>query len=70
MKETELSIDGMHCDGCVRRVTAALKKIPGVVVETVQVGKARVRYDEQTVHRAALVAAVDGLGFRARGEEG
>ena len=25
-----ISIEGMHCDGCVRRVTAALKKVPGV----------------------------------------
>ncbi|RRA50060.1 heavy-metal-associated domain-containing protein [Acidipila sp. EB88] len=37
-----LAIDGMHCDACVRRVTQALGSLPGVRVESVKIGEARV----------------------------
>jgi copper chaperone CopZ len=29
-REMKLRVAGMHCEGCVNNVTAALKKIPGV----------------------------------------
>ena len=38
----KLSIDGMHCDTCVQRVTKALGSLSGVRVNTVSVGEARV----------------------------
>jgi copper chaperone len=52
-------ITGMHCDGCVRRVERGLGKLPGVHVEHVSVGVARV----QAVDAQAVVAAVQALGF-------
>jgi copper chaperone CopZ len=64
MKAFELAIEGMHCDGCVRRVTAALAKVAGCTVEKVDVGTARVRaQDDDAAARA--VAALYGIGFRA-----
>ena len=34
-KELQLAIEGMHCDGCVNRVTTALGKVAGVKVRKV-----------------------------------
>jgi copper chaperone len=59
-----LKIDGMHCGGCVDRVTNALKKVDGVEVGTVEVGSAVVRYDPARTSEAALRAAVEKLGFQ------
>ena len=41
MPEFTLKIDGMHCASCVRRVNQALASVPGVVVNEVSVGEAR-----------------------------
>ncbi len=41
MPEFTLKIDGMHCAACVRRVNEALGSVPGVVVNEVRVGEAR-----------------------------
>ena len=64
MKPIELAIDGMHCDGCVQRVRGALQKIPGVVIEKVELGKARLQVPAG--QEAAVLAALDNLGFDAR----
>ncbi len=59
-----LQIEGMHCDGCVRRVTSALSKVAGVEVVSVVVGSA-------TIHMAPGIAAesaaqaIQQIGFRA-----
>ena len=41
MAEFTLHIDGMHCGSCVRRANQALASIPGVTVNEVRVGAAR-----------------------------
>jgi len=64
MKPLELAIDGMHCDGCVRRVVDALKKIPGVTTERVDLGKAQLQVEDGT--EPAVLAALDDIGFDAR----
>ena len=60
-----LSIKGMHCGGCAAKVSTALKSVPGAKVEEVAVGSARVSYDSQKTSVAALIVAVDNLGFKA-----
>jgi copper chaperone len=60
----ELQIEGMHCDGCVRRLTAILRKIPGVVLEEVKVGSARLRSSSpHEALRSEIIAALAGTGF-------
>jgi copper chaperone len=61
-----LSIDGMHCEACVRRVTAALSGVDGVKVESVQVGSAEVAFDSGRVSPSQITAAVDRTGFSAK----
>lgn len=65
--QVELKIEGMHCDGCVRRVTALLKKVDGAVVEEVVVGAAKVSLNPETATHADLVRAVESGGFTVSG---
>jgi len=60
-----LEIKGMHCDACVRRVTASLGKVPGVKTENVEVGKASLQYDPSLADAASIAAAVRDIGFEA-----
>ena len=65
MESVTLSIKGMHCGGCAAKVLNALKAVPGTKVEEVAIGSARVSIDPQQTSAAALIVAVDNLGFKA-----
>ncbi len=62
----KLSIDGMHCDGCVRRVTNALASVEGTRVESVQVGSATVALDPAQASPEQLARSINRIGFVAR----
>ncbi len=70
MKSLEITIDGMHCQGCVQRVADALHKTAGVTTEKVELGKACVRIDEARASAAVVLAVLDQMGFDARVSEG
>ena len=55
----------MHCEGCVRRVTAALQGVKGVEVGSVEVGSARTTFDPNQASAEEIAAAVNGIGFSA-----
>lgn len=58
-----LHLSGMTCQHCVRAVRTALEGVPGVTVEDVDIGTARVTYDDETVQRDALRHAVEREGY-------
>lgn len=63
-----LTIDGMHCGGCVRRVTAALNDLGDDV--NVEVGKATITLDPGTSvddAKASLSGPIADLGFTLTG---
>jgi copper chaperone len=62
----KIAIEGMHCGGCVRRVTAALSRLEGVEIRAVDVGEAEVGYDAASVEPQEILDAVSGIGFPAR----
>jgi copper chaperone len=64
MKTQELTIEGMHCGHCVMAVRKELTKLPDVQVEDVQIGKARVKIDENKVSRDLITDAVQEAGYR------
>ncbi len=64
VKSHELTIEGMSCNHCVMHVKKELSKIAGLVIEDVQIGKARVQYDEAQVTPAVLAEAVQEAGYR------
>jgi copper chaperone len=63
-----LSIEGMHCEACVRRVTNALEGVKGVRVDSVRVGSAQMEFDPAAASPADIAAAVDRIGFKAQVE--
>ena len=65
IKPLTLAIEGMHCGGCVNRVTNALNKLDGIDVRSVQVGSATVEFDSARLTEQAIVDAVNKLGFTA-----
>jgi copper chaperone CopZ len=65
MQHATLHIEGMSCGHCLNAVNRALRAIPGVEVESVQIGRADLRYDERTTSPASLEAAVTDAGYRA-----
>lgn len=61
-KTVTFIIDGMHCGGCVRRVTGALSGVDGVSDVKVEVGTATFVTDgDEGIAEAK--AAVVALGF-------
>ncbi len=65
MAEFTLRIDGMHCGGCVRRVSQALAATPGVVVNEVSVGAARLSAGEEPAPVDLAIAAIAKAGYTA-----
>ncbi|SHK84375.1 cation transporter [Rhodothermus profundi] len=64
MKTQEtLQIEGMSCQHCVHAVTNALKQLPGVEVQSVEIGRATVAYDPEQVSRDQIKAAIEAEGY-------
>jgi copper chaperone len=69
MRDTlKLSIEGMHCGGCIRRVTAALEAIKGVELNSVEVGSAELNFHPEQTNAEEIASAVNRIGFSARVE--
>jgi copper chaperone len=67
VKTIDLTIEGMSCGHCVMAVKKELNKLAGVLVESVEVGKARVQIDETLVSREKIAKAIDEAGYRMVG---
>ncbi len=65
MAEFTFRIDGMHCGSCVRRVSHTLAATPGVVVNEVRVGAARLTATEEPAPIASVLAALAKAGYAA-----
>lgn len=63
MNEVTFTISGMSCEHCVKAVENALKEIDGVSVRNVEIGRAVVAYDDETVNRRQVVAALEEEGY-------
>ena len=65
MEETTLKVTGMTCQGCVRSVTNALQRVPGVSQAQVSLENAQalVRYDRALANVETLKQAVENAGF-------
>ena len=63
----EFAVEGMHCGGCIKSVTGAIARLPGVSKVEVSLEKkaATVEYDDTTVKAGAIVAAIEAAGFEA-----
>jgi copper chaperone len=61
MTET-IRITGMHCGGCVNSVKNALGRA-GASDADVEIGRARISYDESKISHRQLVEAIEDAGF-------
>lgn len=62
MKE-EIKIEGMSCMHCVSAVEKELKKIAGLVVEKVEIGKAIVKTESESMNREEIYSAIREAGY-------
>lgn len=65
MKQITLHIEGMSCGHCLNAVNRALTQAAGVEVDSVQMGRAEVKYDESVTTPAKIAEAVSEEGYRA-----
>ncbi len=65
MKTVTMTIDGMHCDGCAKRISTLLGKESGVreaFVSFVE-GLARIQYNPHAASENRLVEVIERGGF-------
>jgi len=65
MRQLTLHITGMTCGHCLHAVNEALIAHSGVWLESLRMGRAEVRYDEEITSPAAIEAAVTDAGYTA-----
>ncbi len=63
MKEQEIKISGMNCNHCVMAVKKELSKLP-LESSEVQIGSAKVTYDNSKVSESQLEDAIVEAGFK------
>ncbi len=64
MKTADLKIEGMSCHHCVMAVQKELSKLENVKVNDVQIGSAKVEYDENKVDTKAFANAIEEAGYK------
>lgn len=71
MKQITLSIQDLHCGGCVDRVTQKLKTA-GVVEFAFDASshEAKLTYDHELIQVDQIIERIDLLGFTAKRLEG
>ena len=65
MKNKILIIDGMSCQHCVMELKKQLIKLDLKIID-VQIGSAKIEYDDEKVSQAQLEEAVKEAGFELK----
>ena len=65
MERLELTVEGMHCEGCVASVQNALMSRDGVADANARLvdGLVTVEFDPGAINRAVIEDAIEGAGF-------
>ena len=64
MKSVSLRIDGMMCDGCVKRVEKLLRKVAADQVQSVTIGAATLQLDDNGPGPAPFVQVLESAGYQ------
>jgi copper ion binding protein len=67
MKEITINIDGMSCQHCVMRVKKALEGLAGISNLSVEVGSAKMSFDESKIRQADIENAIAKAGYKVKG---
>jgi copper chaperone len=65
MESLKLTIEGMSCEHCVRAVKNRLTATPGVAVEEVEIGSAKLHYDPARTNVDEIEEAIADEGYTA-----
>ncbi|HET7585271.1 MAG TPA: heavy-metal-associated domain-containing protein [Gemmatimonadaceae bacterium] len=65
MERVTLTIEGMSCGHCLNAVNGALRAVPGVTIDRVQMGSATVEFDPHVTDEQRIVDAVNDAGYTA-----
>jgi copper chaperone len=63
MTTREFKINGMTCNHCVMAVKKELARVPGLQVQDVTIGSAKVTYDEREIPVEHITAAIAHGGY-------
>ncbi len=63
MQTVDIKIAGMTCGHCVQRVKKVLTGLAGVAELHVDIGSARVRYDEGLISAEKIEHAIEEAGY-------
>jgi copper chaperone len=64
MKTQEFKIEGMSCGHCVMAVRKELSRLENVKIDDVQIGKAKVEFDESITEESLIINAIEEAGFK------
>ena len=64
MKTREFKIEGMSCGHCVMAVRKELSRLDNVKVDDVQIGKAKVEFDETKIQESRIISAIEEAGYK------
>ena len=64
MTDTIFKINGMTCQHCVMAVKKAVDSVSGVSSSEVEVGSAKISYEENSTDRRAITAAIQNAGYK------
>jgi copper chaperone len=67
MTDTTIQIEGMSCQHCVMRVKKAIEGLAGVSSLSVEIGQAKVSFDETKIQKKDIEAAVVKAGYKVKG---
>jgi len=67
MTKQTLEIGGMTCGHCLMAVRNSLSQVPGLTIEELRVGRARVAFDAAVVPPTAAAEAVKDAGYSVLG---
>ncbi len=70
MAKLKLTIEGMACENCVKKVISALDTMPGVSKLNVQIGKATMEIDGVQATEEKVLSAIIDAGFTAKVKKG
>ena len=65
MDTIDLTIEGMTCEHCLRAVRKRLGETPGVEIDDVRIGSARIRLDAATTSLDEVEEAIADEGYTA-----
>ena len=66
MVTREIQIEGMSCGHCIISVKKELEKLDTVKVEEVQIGTAKISYDDSRLTSEIIKEAIEEAGYKIK----